>query len=299
MLNKILGIAAATVSIAAVGLLVLVGPNEWAGAYVPNVTVAIAELTVGAALVGAYLRLRRRLRKARLQRMVDGQLFQAVSRLLATIQASYIEAAEHRAPSVPMTVDEVLDEWVDEVRVLDIRRPTTYEPATRWATYLPREVLGALDDLAALVARFPDLTEQVIEPLVELELDDEFVALLRYLPDNGPVTAPGVPATLTPYFHWTSTAAPIVLKAFAVRVRKLAELAEKAAEDRPLFDEYSWIDAIPPLWSSGRHRPEEDAREEAEAAGLARKSGIVHRALGAASALLMRVSASHAPTTDR
>jgi hypothetical protein len=162
---------------------------------------------------------------------------------------------------------------------------------------LPREVLGALDDLAALVARFPDLTEDVIEPLVELEVGDEFVTLLRHLPDNGPVDARGVPATLTPYFGWTSTAAPVVLKNFTLRVERLADVGAKASDGRPMFDEYSWIEVIPPLWGSGRHRPDEDARERADARAATRRSGIAGWVPRAVSALLARRTVSRTSTT--
>jgi len=290
---KFLTVAAGVVSLAAIVVVVHFSSHDWKSDYAPNLAVAIAEVTVGAALVAGYLSIRRRVRKSHLQRLVDGQIFQAVARLLSVVQASYIEAAEKPVPSVPLTVREVLDRWRTEVKSLDLRRPTTHDSSVRWATYLPTEVLGALIDLASVVARFPDLTEEVIDPLVELEVHDDFVTLLRHLPDHGPTRAPGQPATLVSYFGWFPVAAPVALESFTARVKKLADLAEKRGAGRPLFDEYSWIDSIPPLWGSGRHRPEEDLREQAPSG---RKLATAKRAT---CALLARALRACARADDR
>jgi hypothetical protein len=286
-LLKALTVGAVVSSLGLILVLVFFGPHDW-DTYAPNVVVGLAELTVGAFLVGSYVRLRRRVKEARMRRLVDGQLFQAVARLLRVLQASYMEAAEHPAPSVPMTEEEVLTRWVADVQSLDLRRPTTLEPATRWATYLPREILSALNDLAVVISRFPDLTAHVVEPLLELEMDDEFIGLLRYLPDSGPVNAPGVPSTLTPYLGISER--PVALEQFSATVQTLAD-ATRTADGQSFFDEYSWMEVLPPLWGSGRFRPEEDARERAETEAKAKRDGITSKIVRVICALRARPAA--------
>jgi hypothetical protein len=242
------------------------GSHDWRVAYLPNVVVAVGQLTVGAALVGVYARTRKRNDLAPLQILVDQRIESDVIRLLEVIHSSFVEASPRHLPSVPLPVPELLERWRDAIPRLDLRRPCTLEPETPWSIYLTREVVTALEGLATTIGRFPRLLEKLVKPVVALE-DDEFVSLLRHLRAFDANTTGQPPATLPGYYHWTPWTGPVLLENFTDRVQALVD-AMRRRNDRPLLDEILWIDSIPPLWGSGMFDPQADAREARERAGI-------------------------------
>jgi hypothetical protein len=240
------------VLVAATALIVSVvfGSRDWRADYFPSVSIAVLELTLGAALVGGFLAWERRSRKARLSSMIANRVGRSLGRIVGVIQASYVESVPHRVPAPPMTVAELLDEWLKVITSLDLHRPSTLEPSATWAAYLRREVMEGLNELADTAARFTDLTDHLIEPIVALE-DDDFVALLRHLPLYAERYQPHPPSTLPGYFGWTELAGPVLLRNFADRVLHLVKAAA-TPDDESLIDKLAWIPEIPPLWSSGR-----------------------------------------------